>query len=321
MPPSSNFGKSERAIWKKDVRENDASGDLVVDRLQAQRIFFSDFITASAGIPKSDRRLADAFASVPRERFVGPGPWKIFTSSGLLETPSDDPAFLYQDVTVSLAADRHINNGQPLLHAICLAALKLAEGHNVLHIGAGTGYYTAILSKLVGSTGSILAYEIEQDLAQRATINLRDYPNVTVYHRSGSLGPLPDCDAIYVNAGATAPLDVWLDALRLSGRLLFPLTPSDSPCGAPGAGAMLLISRPSTSANPGEFHAQFVSSAIFINCTGARDEGTARKLSAAFKRGNYRNVRSFYRNAPPDETCWFAGNNWWLSTREIAPHP
>jgi len=292
-----------------------------VDRFEAQRLFFADFITASAGIPKSDRRLADAFASVPRERFVGPGPWKIFTSSGLLETPSDDPVFLYQDVTVSLAADRHINNGQPLLHAICLAALNPAEGQAVLHIGAGTGYYTAILSKLVGSTGSVLAYEIEQDLAQRAAFNLAEYPNVTVCHRSGSQGPLPDCDAIYVNAGATAPLDVWLDALRLNGRLLFPLTPSDSPSGAPGAGAMLLITRPSAAVNPGEFHAQFVSSAIFINCTGARDEGTARKLSAAFKRGNYRNVRSLHRNSPPDETCWIAGNNWWLSTREITPRP
>jgi protein-L-isoaspartate(D-aspartate) O-methyltransferase len=293
-----------------------------VDRLQAQRIFFADLITANAGIPKTDRRLADAFASVPRESFIGPGPWRIFTSSGLVATPSDDPTFLYQDVTVSLAADRRINNGQPLLHAISLAALNPVGGETVLHIGAGTGYYTAILSKLVGPTGSVLAYEIEPDLAQRATINLADYPNVAVYHRSGSQGLLPNCDAIYVNAGATSPLDVWLDALRLSGRLLFPLTPSDGPGGAPGAGAMLLVTRPSASAaNAAEFHARFVSSAIFINCAGARDEETARKLSTAFKRGNYRNVRSFYRNSPPDETCWFAGNNWWLSTREIPKHP
>ena len=289
-----------------------------MDRLQAQRIFFADLITANAGIPKTDRRLADAFASVPRERFIGPGPWKIFTSSGVVETPSEDPAFLYQDVTVSLAADRHINNGQPLLHAISLAALNPAPGETVLHIGAGTGYYTAILSKLVGPTGSILAYEIEQDLAQRATTNLADYPNVTVYHHSGSQGTLPDCDAIYVNAGATAPLDVWLDNLRVNGRLLFPLTPSDTPGGAPGAGAMLLVTRSSASANACEFHARFVSSAIFINCAGARDEETARKLSAVFKRGNYRNVCSLHRNRPPDETCWFAGNNWWLSTRKIA---
>src|SRR5258705_7313028 len=259
-----------------------------MDRLEAQRRFFADLITASAGIPKSNSRIAGALASVPREHFVGPGPWKIFTASGLVQTPSDDPAFLYQDVVVSIAADRGINNGQPLLHAVCLAALNPVEGETILHIGAGTGYYTALLAKLVGPKGSVLAYEIEQDLAQRAAINLTDFSNVTVHRRSGSEGPLPDCDAIYVNAGATAPFDVWLDALRPNGRLLFPLTPTDSLTGAPGAGAMLLVTRPSAAVNPGAFHAQFVSSAIFINCTGARDEGTARKLSPAFNRGNYR---------------------------------
>ena len=52
-----------------------------------------------------------------------------------------------------------------------------------------------------------------------------------------------ECDAIYVSAGATLPLDSWADALRPNGRLLFPLTPGDRPSGAPGAGAMLLPTR------------------------------------------------------------------------------
>jgi protein-L-isoaspartate(D-aspartate) O-methyltransferase len=281
-----------------------------MERLQAHRRLFADLITASAGIPKSDSRLADAMACVPRERFVGPGPWKIFTASGLIETPSDDPAFLYQDVVVSVAADRGINNGQPLLHAVCLAALNPEQGQQILHIGAGTGYYTALLSKLVGPAGSVTAYEIEQDLAQRAAINLADACNVTVQHRSGSQGPLPECDAIYVNAGATAPLDVWLDALRLKGRLLFPLAPTEGPAALSGAGAMLLITRVAQD----DFDARFVCPAMFIPCVAARDEATSAKLSAAFKRGDYRNVRSLHRNRAPDETCWCAGNGWWLST-------
>jgi protein-L-isoaspartate(D-aspartate) O-methyltransferase len=285
-----------------------------MDRLQAQRRFFADLITASAGISKSNSRIADALASVPREHFVGPGPWKIFTASGLVQTPSDDPAFLYQDVVVAIAADRGINNGQPLLHAICLAALNLTEGETILHIGAGTGYYTALLSKLAGPIGSVLAYEIEQDLAQRAAINLADFSNVTVHHRSGSEGPLPDCDAIYVNAGATAPLDVWLDALRPNGRLLFPLTPTEGPAAITGAGAMLLVTRTSSD----DFHGRFVCPAMFIPCVAARDEATAAKLSAAFKRGDYRNVRSLRRNSSPDETSWCAGNGWWLSTSPIS---
>src|SRR5260370_10199700 len=131
-----------------------------------------------------------------------------------METASEDPGFVDQDVGVAGGPERKINIGQPVLHAICLAALNLGERESVVHIGAGTGYYTALLARLTGPTGSVVAYEIEKDLAERATHNLGEFPSVTVCHRSGSEGPLPQCDTIYVNAGATAPLDVWLDALR-----------------------------------------------------------------------------------------------------------
>jgi protein-L-isoaspartate(D-aspartate) O-methyltransferase len=279
-----------------------------VERLEAHRSFFADLITASAGVPK-DGRLRTAFAAIPREGFVGPGPWKVFTLAGYIETPSADTAFLYQDVVVGLAPERKINNGQPVLHAFCLAALNVKDGETVIHIGAGAGYYTALLSRLTGATGSVIAYEIESDLAERAARNLADFSNVTVHRRSGSEGLLPDCDAIYVNAGATAPLDIWLDALRPNGRLLFPLTPSDGPGGMPGAGGMILVTR----ASNGRFDARFLCPVMIIPCAGARDEETASKLSEAFKRGDSRNVRSLRRNSQPDDTCWCAGHGWWLS--------
>ncbi len=280
-----------------------------MDRLEAHRSFYANLITAGAGL-KNHGPLTTAFASIPRERFVGPGPWRVFTLGGYIETPSADPAFLYQDVVVGLVPERKINNGQPVLHAFCLAALNVKEGEKVIHIGAGTGYYTALLAKLTGPTGSVAAYEIEQDLARDAARNLADFSNVAAYHRSGSEGPLPDCDAIYVSAGATAPLDIWLDALRPNGRLLLPLTPTDGPGGMPGAGGMFLITRTSNE----RFDARFVCPVMIIPCAGARDDETASKLSEAFKRGDSRNVRSLRRNAPPDETCWCSGNGWWLST-------
>ena len=283
-----------------------------MNRLEAHRSFFADLVTASAGL-KNDGRLTTAFASTLRERFVGPGPWKIFTQGGYIETPSADPAFLYQDVVVGLAPERRINNGQPVLHAFCLTALNVKEGETVIHIGAGTGYYTALLARLTGPNGSVSAYEIEQDLAQDAARNLADFSNVAAYHRSGSEGSLPDCDAIYVSAGATAPLDSWLDALRPKGRLLFPLTPADSPGGMPGAGGMFLITRTSNE----RFDARFICPVMIIPCAGARDEETASKLSEAFKRGDSRSVRSLRRDIPPDETCWCSGNGWWLSTSQI----
>ena len=62
------------------------------------------------------------------------------------------------------------------------------------------------------------------------------------------------------------------------------------------------------------FDARFVCAAMFVPCFGARDEETAQKLSAAFKRADSNNVRTLRRNSKPDDSCWCAGNGWWLST-------
>ncbi|MGH8217430.1 MAG: protein-L-isoaspartate O-methyltransferase family protein [Steroidobacteraceae bacterium] len=211
-------------------------------------------ITANAEISERGSRLAPAFAGIPRERFLGRGPWKIVTPVGYLDTPNDDPTLLYQDITVALRPERRINNGQPTLHARSISALGISVGETVIHIGAGTGYYTAVLADLAGPTGSVTAFEIEADLAGSAADNLSDRPNIRVVAASGSSASLVGCDVIYVNAGATDPLDAWLDVLKPDGRLLFPLTPTQ------GLGGMLLVTRRGSN----DFAAQFVAHAMFI---------------------------------------------------------
>lgn len=278
-----------------------------MDRIEAHRKFYADLITTMAGTPNG--RVTEAFAATPRERYLGSGPWRIFVGGGYITTPTDNPAFLYQDVVVALSEAQKINNGQPVLHAVCLATLSPQDGDTVIHIGAGTGYYTAILSRLTAPGGEVFAYEIEPALAEQAKTNLADMPHVTVHAQSGSEGPLPECDLIYVNAGATEPLAIWLDALHPSGTLLFPLTP-DGPGGTPGAGGMLMITRKPDN----KYDARFIMPVMFIPCVGARNEETAKNLAEAFKRGDMKNVRSLRRNSSPDETCWCAGNGWWLST-------
>jgi protein-L-isoaspartate(D-aspartate) O-methyltransferase len=284
-----------------------------MNRIAELRRFFAHLVTANAGIPAGSE-LEAAFASTPREQFVGAPPWKVFTPRGYIETTSDDPAFLYQDVVVSLGTAAPLNNGQPTLHAYCLNALNLRKGDHVLHVGAGSGYYTTILARLVGESGSVDAYEIEPELAQRADANLAQLPQVRVHARSGAAGPLPACDAIYVNAGATEPLSVWLDALKPRGRLLFPLTP------ASGAGAMLLVTRPDEMQPDKDiFAARFLMQVAFVPCAGARDEAMANKLTKAFRNRNWSKVKSLRRKAAPDRSCWLEGDGWWLSTNSIRP--
>jgi protein-L-isoaspartate(D-aspartate) O-methyltransferase len=278
------------------------------ESLQQVRTFYAEMIAANAGV-RGNQALTAAFASTPRERFLGPGPWRVVTRAGYVTTPSDNPALLYQDAAVAIDYDRQINNGQPVLHAICLAALDPKQGETAVHIGAGTGYYTALLTKLVGPTGTVYAYELEHDLARRAAANLADMPNVTVCARSASAGTLPDCDLIYISAGATGPLRMWLDALPVGGRLLFPMTPADIG-GRPAAGWILLLTKLSAES----FAARFVCAAAFIHLAGARDEATAARLTMAFARGGTGKVQSLRLGDRPDATCWCAGDGWWLST-------
>lgn len=274
---------------------------------EAHRHFYAQYLVKSVGF--SDERLIAAFSAVPRENYVGKGPWPVFVAPGCyLETISDDPYLLYQDILIGLAPERGINNGEPSLHARCLAAAAPGPGETVVHIGAGTGYYTAILAHLVTPSGRVVAYEIEGDLADKARTNLRDSPAVAVVSGSATDSPLPSCDLIYVNAGATHPHPLWLDALEVGGRLIFPLTPNE------GLGCILLVTRRES----GAYAATLVTRAAFIPCMGARDDATSSSVAAALETRPLREIRSLRRGGIPDETTWCAGEGWWLSTADAA---
>jgi protein-L-isoaspartate(D-aspartate) O-methyltransferase len=268
---------------------------------ELQRAFYAALVTAKGG--SVDVAIRAAYADVDRARFVGPGPWKVFTPLGYVETPDADPSFLYQDVAVALAPERSINSGEPSLHARCLAAAAPKAGESVLHVGAGTGYYTALLARLVGPQGSVVGYEIETDLAERAQANLADLAHVMVRARSALEPGLPPSDVIYVNAGATHPPDVWLDALKPCGRLIFPLS------GAHGTGVMLLVTR----GQDARYAARIVSAAAFIPCVGASDDAEAKAVTAALMRGGHGAVRSLMRDNEPDSGAWLSGKGWRLS--------
>ena len=274
--------------------------------IQAYRDFFANYIVRSIG--STSEPLIAAFAAVPREHFVGSGPWPVCVSPGYIPTISDDPRLLYQDILIGLATDRGINNGQPTLHARSLDACAPATGESVLHVGAGTGYYTAILAALVGPSGHVVAYEIEPDLAARAKTNLEAYANVSVVSASASDATLPKSDVIYVNAGATHPPAAWLGALNPGGRLLFPLTPNE------GLGCMLLVTQKAEAT----YAASVVSRVAFIPCIGARDPEASKALAAALESQSLEAVKSLRLASPPDHTVWCSGKGWWLSTAEVA---
>jgi protein-L-isoaspartate(D-aspartate) O-methyltransferase len=275
----------------------------MTDRLRHIRENFAREVASAAGV--RDPRIEAAFSATPREEFAGPGPWLIAEGAGYVETPDDDPARLYRNELVAIDAARGINIGEPVLHAMCLDALRVQDGETVVHVGAGVGYYTAILARLVGATGRVFAYEIDPAIAARAAKNLEGFGNVDVRARSGVAPDLPKADAVYVNASAVAPCREWRDALKVGGRLMFPLE-------APGRlGAMLLLTRP---AGAGAWPARMMLTVAFIACESDRDREATRRLAEAFDRGGWSEVRSL-RFDPPDESTWLAGDGWRLSSK------
>lgn len=131
-------------------------------------------------------------------------------------------------------------------------------------------------------------------------------PQVDVRLQSGVTSDLPKADLIYVCAGAAQPSRTWFDALRVGGRLLFPLAPQGV------WGGMLLVTR---SDRDSTWPAKFLGRAAFIGCVGLQDEDEGRRLTDAFSR-NWNDVRSLHLDGIPDDSCWFAGQGWWLSTKE-----
>lgn len=282
-------------------------------RLEAARAFYARLVAAGAGRGELADRIGDAFAFVPREHFLGRGPWSVprFVNGGsaYVETPSNDPIFVYQNILIALDRDKGINNGEPWLHGEMIAALDPDRGDTVLHVGCGTGYYTAILAQLVGPSGRVIAYEIEPKLAETAEACLEPWENVTIESESGAGHRLPTANAVYVNAGATRPEAAWLDALSNGGRLVFPLSGSTA---NGGWGVTLRVLREGSA-----FRARVVGRSGFIGCAGGRDEEEGRRVSAAISSGAVFKAQQLMRNNAPDDTALLVGDGWWLSSRPV----
>jgi len=87
-----------------------------VSELDAVRQIYAEEIRAVLNVRSP--AVVQAFATVPRERFLGPGPWQILAPvpPGCFPyrtTDDADPRHLYHNVLVAIDAARRLNDGQP----------------------------------------------------------------------------------------------------------------------------------------------------------------------------------------------------------------
>jgi protein-L-isoaspartate(D-aspartate) O-methyltransferase len=277
-------------------------------RLALARWFFAEELRVLCHV--GSEPLIEAFASVPRERFVGPGPWRILhEAEGYWSTPDSEPHWLYHNVLVALDEERRLNIGQPSLWAFHFDRIGVQPGERVLQIGAGSGYYTAILAEVVGPTGRVDALEIDKELAETARRNLEGWPAVQVRTADASQPIEGQWDVIVAFAGATGPLGWWLDALADGGRLLLPITGSNF-----RGGFMLRLDRRGNG-----LAARSVGWTAFYPCVGARNEREEAALGEALKDyAGQQALRSLRRDRHvKDDSCWLHADSWCLSKREL----
>jgi protein-L-isoaspartate(D-aspartate) O-methyltransferase len=272
--------------------------------IEAARQSYAEELRSLAHI--SSPALLAAFATVPRERFVGPGPWRIKGMGRFWATEDSDPRRVYHNVLIELDGEKGINNGQPSLWALCFDQLGVGAGDHVLHLGCGTGYYTAILAELAGPQGRVTAIEIDEALAERARAALEPWLQAAVVCGDGSSGPFDPADVIVVSAGVTHPLPVWLNAVKPGGRLLFPMTVTNGP------GVMTLLTRKSEES----FAARLLCGVAFIDFSGARDPEVSIQLGKALRRDQGAPVKSLRCDShEKEESCWLHGEGWCFSAR------
>lgn len=280
-------------------------------RLYAQQMLARAFV-------ERDERLMSAFARVPREDFAGPPPWYIRDQEGYRAMPSNDPLVLYQDVLVGLDMARAVNNGSPALHVGLLHKAGIQEGEHVVHLGAGSGYYSAILAELVGPSGQVTAVEYDAKLAEMARAALKPYDQVQVVHGSAFDWPpvksAAKADVIYVNFALDHPPARWVENLYLNGRLIFPfgVPAMDAAGGRTGVTAragMLMIERRTAG-----FEARFLQGVSFVWAEGLDEvPGRHEGLMRAFRSGGHAKIRSLRWGGSPDGREWYGEEGWGLS--------
>lgn len=278
--------------------------------LDLRRRFYAEELDAVCDLTTPG--LIDAFAAVPRERHLPPGPWHVLSLGDMTGIPGTgpkprttrdaDPARVYHNLGIAIDVSRQLFNGHPATLATWIDALGLRRGMRVLHVGCGLGYYTAVMAHTVGPTGRVTGIEVDAGLAGAARASLASMPWVEVIQGDATASLPGAFEAILVNAGVTHARSEWLDGLAVGGRLMLPLTvPMPAMGPTLGKGCMLLITRE----HEAHFSVRPRGFLAIYSAIGLRDARLEQALAQAMAKSPLPPLTRLRRD-PHDlaESCW-----------------
>jgi protein-L-isoaspartate(D-aspartate) O-methyltransferase len=301
----------------------------MLDELGLRRRIFAEEVQMVANLKSA--RLVDAFARVPRERFLRPGPWLIRAEGDMISqgsaprsTPDADPRHVLHNIVIAIDPARQLFNGLPSMLGSWIDALAPQPGERVLHVGCGLGYYTALMAECVGASGRVLAFEVDEALAAEARANFAaaGYPQVEV--RAGNGVELAgdaraSFDAILINAGMSHPHDAWLSALRRGGRMMLPLTVPFPQMGPTlGKGITLLITHRRDASGtvdaPDALDARFFNFVAIYSALGIRNDAFTEPLGKAMTKNPWPSIKRLRLDVhEAAASCWLHADGFCIS--------
>ena len=165
------------------------------------------------GYLKSDE-VIEAFSEINRMDFL----------------PSELEAEAYSDVALPIGYGQTIS--QPSTVATMLELLEPRLGHNVMDIGSGSGWTTALLAHIVGHSGHVTAIERIDALREWGGKNVGKYDNLKgVAEFQGGDGVLgfsekAPYDRILVSASAVEVPKELKKQLKVGGKMVIPVKDS-----------------------------------------------------------------------------------------------
>ena len=153
-----------------------------------------------------DRRVLDAMATVPRERFV----------------PGVPTNLAYDDRALPIDAGQTIS--QPYMVARMTELLEVEPGDWILEIGTGSGYQAAILAAVGANVTTIERHANLADEA-RERLTAEGVAGVDVRVGDGSQGVADGApwDGIVVTAGSPSIANELREQLAVGARLVIPV--------------------------------------------------------------------------------------------------
>lgn len=154
--------------------------------------------------------LEEAFEATPRVTFL----------------PEDQQRFADQDRALPIGWRQ--TNSQPTTVWAMLELLDVQPGQCVLDVGCGSGWTTALLGRLVGSSGEVIGVELVPELVEfgRANLATQHLPQAHIEPAIPHVLGLPDrapFDRILVSAQASKLPVSLVDQLRVGGVLVVPI--------------------------------------------------------------------------------------------------